>query len=125
MAKVLEGQFLVELEPDLTVTRLPPGIVGEAWWLAWVFTGPALRRSLMPLTPDRSNEHTEFLRRCRSAIGLRQANGEPLVVRWSGCGNESETEERIRIPLGLTNAVHVRYGWDAELASEELNLSSR
>jgi hypothetical protein len=125
VANVLPGQFRVELEPGLTVTRLLPAIVEETWWLAWVFTGPALRRLNFEPSLDGSIHNSELLRRNRSAVGLRQASGEPLSVRWSGGGNESENEERIRIPLGLTSAVHVRYGWDVELASEELPLHTR
>jgi hypothetical protein len=117
---LLVGQYRVELEPGLVLTRTLPSIVEDDWWVTWVATGPVLRR--LALADHTDESFFEFLRRLQHAVHLYQDDGEPLPYLLSGGGSESAHELRLRFPVGITESLDIRYVWEDEVGREAVRL---
>lgn len=119
------GQYEVELEPGLLVTRTVPSVVNDQWRLTWVFTGRVMRERMYSYgdTVEAHERYFEFVRTLFKAISLRKGDGEPLSTDSSGHGDDDDHEVMIRLPLGLTDALHVRYVWGSEVGRETVSLT--
>lgn len=120
---LLVGQFRVEFEPGLVLTRTLPSIVEDDWWITWVVTGPVLRQqALAEGVNDDADPFFGFLRSCQAAIQVRQSTGQPLPHLFAGGGSESGHELRLRFPVGLTAGLDVRYVWQGDVGRETVTL---
>lgn len=113
MAENRLTQFDSDLEPGLSVTRLPVGSIDGHWWFVWVFRGAS--------TPGRMAEpddFPQFMNRIRDAVSLLGPDG-PVASSYSGSGDDEHWTVTRRVPDEGIPWVKVIYGDPGSPVGEE------